>query len=339
MTEPLIVVEGNLRLPTLRALTDPSLNFGFEWSATRTRPVQTQTEYSLFAARFETAYVPALSLSDARSPYRAANLWAVFAKEEIPRAMLRLIQDPQARSADDDERADPIHLAVGAPAIARKHGFSKPVAAAIAAAGGVLIVWMLFGLEPGSTRNARPASAEHVAMRAQPDAVAPASAPAVLAAATASIPDQPANVEPISDVPTPPTTPLASAEPETRTVTDTATPPPEPAPIATMPKQSSPRLVAATATAARTHTGRVTTVLAPRAKPPAPIRAHAPDERVAKQDATRHARVTSVKTQAHRTSKTGAPLDPMTLYSMLQHSPTLDSNAAPSGRAAENGAR
>jgi hypothetical protein len=32
-------------------------------------------------------------------------------------------------------------------------------------------------------------------------------------------------------------------------------------------------------------------------------------------------------------------MDPTTLYSMLQHSPTLDSNAASYGRGAANGAR
>ncbi|BCQ23954.1 hypothetical protein NK8_21060 [Caballeronia sp. NK8] len=364
MTEPLIVVEGNLRLPTLRALTDPSLNFGLDWSPARTRPVQSPTEYALFAARFETAYVPALSLSDVHSPYRAASLWAVFAKEEIPRAMLNLIQDPQARSPADDTRADPIHLAVGAPAIARRHGFSKPVAAAIAAAGGVLIVWLLFGLEPGSTGNTRSAPAEQAKVRAQPDAVASASAP--VAVTTASIPNQPtfdmapiaASTEPYA---TPPAaTPIATASNQSdqvasiEPISDVSTSPAvtaattslDAAPIATAPRQSAQsqrRVVAASATATasaeRTHNGRVRAVLAPRANSAAPTRAHAPAERVAKHDATRHARVASGKPQARQTSKTVASLDPTTLYSMLQHSPTLDSNAGPSGRAAANGAR
>lgn len=54
MIEPLIVVEGNLRVPTVRLLTNPSLNFGFEWSPVGSRPAQSQSEISLFAGRFET---------------------------------------------------------------------------------------------------------------------------------------------------------------------------------------------------------------------------------------------------------------------------------------------
>ena len=116
MSEPLILVEGNLRLPTLRALTEPSLNFGFEWSPARSRPVQTPSEFALFAARLVTAYVPALSLSDIHSPYRATSLWGIFAKEDIPRAMLNLTQGSNAQDDADETRAEPVHLTVNAPA-------------------------------------------------------------------------------------------------------------------------------------------------------------------------------------------------------------------------------
>lgn len=333
MTEPLIVVEGNLRLPTLRALTDPSLNFGFEWSPARTRPVQSQSEFALFAARFVTAYVPALSLSDTRSPYRATSLWGVFAKEEIPRAMLRLMQGSHAPGADES-RADPIHLAVAAPADAPKqHRFSKPVMAAIAAACGVLIVWLLFDHEPASHGDTRPALAEETSVITQP--AEPASAVAVLTATVTPTPDQPAKVEQVSETPTP----SASAAPPNADAPaiEAAAPTAEAAPAPATPAKPRTRLIAAAQD--RKHDGRVKAVLAPRTKTAA-YRAHAADARVVKLEATRRARTTSVDKNriASRPSNNAVPMNPATLYSMLQHSPTLDSNAASSGGAAK-GAR
>ena len=166
MTEPLITVEGNLRLPTLLALTDPSLNFGSEWSPARSRPLRSQSEFALFAARLETAYVAALSLSDRTSPYRAVSLWGVFVKEEIPRSMLHLMQGVKMPGEADGMRADPVHLSVSAPAApgARKLFFSKPVATAIAVASAAVIVWLLFGYEPGK-RDDAPSAATREAAR------------------------------------------------------------------------------------------------------------------------------------------------------------------------------
>lgn len=108
MIEPLIVVEGNLRLPTVRLLTDPSLNFGFEWSPARSRPVQSQSEIALYAARFETAYVAAFRLSDTSSSYRPVSLWGVIPQEEVRRAVLTLMQAPPAPDKVEDTRIEPI---------------------------------------------------------------------------------------------------------------------------------------------------------------------------------------------------------------------------------------
>ncbi|BBU28158.1 hypothetical protein BTHE68_18920 [Burkholderia sp. THE68] len=343
MTEPLIVVEGNLRLPTLRALTDPLLNFGFEWSPIRSRPAQSQFEYALFAARLDTAYVPALALSDRRSPYRPASLWAVFARDHLPPAMLSLLAVPQTTTHADDFRAEPIHLEVGAPAAARRHGFSKPVATAIAAACGVLIVWLLFGLGPGSTRNTRPASAENIGTRAHPDAVAPAPAPTTLPAA-ASTPSALAKVEATPDLPAPPAATIASTKLRASKATDSGAIRLESVLGATAPKKSARRPVAVAAVGDRKPEGHIRTVHVPRAKP-APAHAHTAVERierfehVARHEVMPHARATSVQAQTRRTSKAATSMDPTALYQMLQHSPTLDSNAGPSGHAAENGAR
>ncbi|SAK70976.1 hypothetical protein AWB79_03883 [Caballeronia hypogeia] len=153
MTETLIAVEGNLRLPTLRPLTHPSLSFGQQWLPARARPVRSQTEIELFGARLETGYVAALSLSDTDSPYSAVSLWGVFVKEEMSHGMLSLREVLKRPAADP--LVEPIHLAVAAPVAAgtRKSFFSKPVAAAISIASAGFILWMIFGTEPGSSRK------------------------------------------------------------------------------------------------------------------------------------------------------------------------------------------
>ncbi|AQG99403.1 hypothetical protein A9R05_11640 [Burkholderia sp. KK1] len=219
MTEDLIVVEGYLRLPTQRALTDPCLNYGSEWSSAATRPVQSRSEVPLFAARFETAYVAALSLSDTTSPYRATSLWGVYAKEYVPRAMLHLMQGEQTPNdagidhvdrvepvgpVEPVEPVQPVHLNVVAPAVqvAAKRYFSKPVMALTAVACAALITWLLFEYKPGASDNSSAATTAEVGTHSlQADANArrdlPASEPAVIAAV------EPAPVKTTQTAPTP----------------------------------------------------------------------------------------------------------------------------------------
>ncbi|WP_235516494.1 hypothetical protein [Caballeronia cordobensis] len=210
-------MEGYLRLPTQRALTDPSLNYGSEWSSAATRPVQSRSEVPLFAARFETAYVAALSLSDTTSPYRATSLWGVYAKEYVPRAMLHLMQGEQTPNAAAIDHADrvepvgpvepvePVHLNVVAPAaqVAAKRYFSKPVMALTAVACAALITWLLFEYKPGASDNSSAATTAEVGTQSlQADANArpdlPASEPAVIAAV------EPAPVKTTQTATTPP---------------------------------------------------------------------------------------------------------------------------------------
>lgn len=318
MSEPLILVEGNLRLPTLRALTEPSLNFGFEWSPARSRPVQTPSEFALFAARFVTAYVPALSLSDIHSPYRATSLWGIFAKEEIPRAMLRLTQGSNAQDDADETRAEPVHLTVNAPAHARGHGFGKLVVGAIAAACGVLIIWMLFAPPPVSRSVTQAAPAEETATRTQPE--------------------QAARVEQEPETPMPPAVAAPpSVDSHTFETVDSAATKTEAAYTAPAPEEAPVHVVAPAED--RKHIARVKAVLTPHTKRAAHV-AQATSERVVKPAPPRRVRAASAeKIESGPSSKASLSMDPATLSSMLQHSPTLDSNAASSGRGAVNGAR
>ncbi|SAK70177.1 hypothetical protein AWB76_04324 [Caballeronia temeraria] len=385
MSEPLIVVEGNLRLPALRALTDPSLNFGCEWSPARTRPVQTKSEFALFAARFLTAYVPALGLSEVGSPYRAASLWGVFAKEDTPRSMLHLMQGLDASANAGEAQPDPIHLAVGAVAGTPKFRFSKPVATAIAAACGLLIVWLLFGHETAPQDDAHVAPAAKIAVAAQPAEVEPVQTPVNAAAATT--PDEQPKLAPASaalakaDADGPvirnpeagPVAPaaMASAEPKhvdrvpavsaaqtkpaaerahasrERVVKKDNTRRAQTAPVEKIAKQKPASRTRATADESiaslpakqkskpRTHVAPVDTIA--RRVQPAPVE-HVADQLV-KRETVRRTRVTPADTIASRPSNASLSMDPTTLYSMLQHSPTLDSNAASSGGGAAKGAR
>ncbi|WP_321800205.1 hypothetical protein [Caballeronia sp. J97] len=386
MSEPLIVVEGNLRLPTLHALTDPSLNYGFQWLPAPTRPVQSRSEFALFAARFVTAYVPAVGLSDVDSPYRTASLWGVFAKEEIPRAMLHLTQGLHAKVDADGARPDPIHLSVGTPAAARKIRFSKPVVTAIAAASSVFIVWLLFRQGPASQDGTSAALPEQISQRAQPGENA--SVPAVstttvepapnrpeqtsVAGTTtvptstiASAPYQPVEVKqepaavtapaPASTIASTPhrrakfeqtsamkTTPRKSAKPthlasgalHGATTSASALPEARHARVATAP--AKPVRLSVVATAERKHDTHVRTAPMPHTEA-VPDRAHVAIEPAVRPRAIRHVRAKPVETIARAPSKPSVSMDPATLYQMLQHSPTLDSNAASSGGAA-NGA-
>ncbi|SAK77134.1 hypothetical protein AWB78_03473 [Caballeronia calidae] len=353
MTEPLIVVEGNLRLPTLRALTDPSLNFGFEWSPAHTRPVQSRSEFPLLAARFQTAYVPALGLSDRRSPYRAMSLWGLFAKEDMPRAMLNLTQAPQpADGADGAPAAERIHLSVGRPAVpgASQHRFSKPVATAIAAACAAVIVWLLFGHEPGSQRSA---PADELGTRTQPDTVTQSAGPAP--ANTYGV-SQTAEAEPVivartSPAAPPAASPLANTAPNaaafiapaasrtdsdhvtTRNETANATPHAHTGHVtprtgashaATKPRKSGERYIAVAAD--RGHATRARFAPAPKKRAIAQ-RTYAVDARIAMHDTEHHAHATSVAMRENRPAMPSTSMDPVSLYAILQHSPTLDSNA------------
>jgi hypothetical protein len=288
MTEDLIVVEGNLRLPTLRALTDPSLQFGREWSPVQTRPVQSDSERALCAARFQTAYVPAFALPGANASYGGASIWGVFGELEIPRAMLRLKEGVTIPKNGGVDRAAPIHLNVVKPALDRAHTryVGKPAAAAIAVACTVLIAWFLFAHEPHAPGNA---PVTHVAVQAlEPEAKAPPVLPESAAAAVIAIPTV------IAEAQQPPAS--------THTIADT---PP------------------------RKGNGRVRTVLTSHAQPGASRASSASSagKRVAKRDTKTRVRAISARTRGGPASAVARSMKPAALYAMLQHSPTLDSNA------------
>ncbi|MDR5820726.1 hypothetical protein [Caballeronia sp. LZ043] len=292
MSEPLIVVEGELRLPTVRPLPDPALDFGVAWTLARARPVQSPFEIALYAARFKTAYLPAFRLSDSTSRYRAVSLWSVFAHGELPRAILDLLDSQRARARAEEAPVDPLRLSapIHAGLGAARRGMSRAAQILTGVAisvGALLLLWFLFGNEPAAP-GAMPAVPLAEAARfgptekpSTPSALAPPAAvePAVAAPARAIEPEAPADVS----RPTPQE------------------------PVAAVPGRTTVAPEADRARAVKVKRSRLERTDAPR------------------------------KTARVKPARPGA-MNVHSLYALLQHSPTLDSNApAPDARDAGEG--
>ncbi|WP_244815464.1 hypothetical protein [Caballeronia sp. Lep1P3] len=312
MTEPLIAIEGTLRLPPVRALADPSVTFGREWSPMTTRPTVSQSEFAIAAARLHTAYVDAARLSRTASSYRAASLWSAFSEGQIRQRMLQLMQagESSGEASPRDDIAAPIPLAVDAPSPAQEDEpgiVYKALRTAIAIGCAAVIVWLLFGhdLRP---LNDDPAAALSTADRAGSAGLsqsaaqsAPHAAP-LLVAASADI--APA-VESNTGVAASATNLKTGAQPEA-----SAKKPDASAEHARAPGR--PARLASTGP----HRKRTSPASAPRRNAAGGHKPHAAPTQKSHADA-----------QA-RSQASGA-MNVAALYAILQHSPTLDSNAAP----------
>jgi hypothetical protein len=206
MTDPLIVVEGTLRLPSLRPLADRPLAFGQEWLLAGSRPLLSKSEFSLYAARLFTEYVKAFALSDMRSPYRAASIWGVMT-ERLPNRMTEhklepAMPSPAASNASGGSGQaapqDTIKLNVKPPvAVAGAQGSRFPAMAktAIAVACAALVAWLMLGHDERT--GDEPATAAKDTDTTRPSArKAPASAPVPKAAQSSS-----ASAVPVAAVP------------------------------------------------------------------------------------------------------------------------------------------
>jgi hypothetical protein len=160
MNAPMVVVQGDLLLPTLFPLAGmPNAIYGEEWTLTGTRPRLTEYEIPFYAARFLTAYVSALSLRNDRFPYTPASLWGKFKRNDevnhsaqgvdVPPIVVDAV--PQAVepapfafepfTAPDDRHAK-------APAANNDH-HKQLAGGAIALACAAFIAWALFGTKIG----------------------------------------------------------------------------------------------------------------------------------------------------------------------------------------------
>ena len=160
MNAPMVVVQGDLLLPTLFPLAGmPNAVYGEEWTLTGTRPALTEYEIPFYAARFLTAYVSPLSLRNDRFPYTPASLWGKFKRnDEFNHAELGVAVPPAPVNVAP-QTAEPAPFAfepftapddrhVKAPAANSDH-HKQLAGGAIALACAALIAWALFGTKIG----------------------------------------------------------------------------------------------------------------------------------------------------------------------------------------------
>ena len=160
MNAPMVVVQGDLLLPTLFPLASmPNAVYGEEWTLTGTRPCLTEYEIPFYAARFLTAYVSALSLRNDRFPYTPASLWGKFKRnDEINQAaqgvdVSPIVIDAAPQAVEPapfafEPFAAPDDRHVKAPAANNDH-HKQLAGGAIALACAAFIAWALFGTKIG----------------------------------------------------------------------------------------------------------------------------------------------------------------------------------------------
>jgi hypothetical protein len=160
MNAPMVVVQGDLLLPTLFPLAGmPNAVYGEEWTLTRARPALTEYEIPFYAARFLTAYISPLSLRDERFPYTPASLWGKFKRNDtvnhaevgvgvgIPPVTENAASPEPAPFAFEPFTA-PDDRHVKAPASNNDHR-KQLAGGAIALACAAFIAWALFGTKIG----------------------------------------------------------------------------------------------------------------------------------------------------------------------------------------------
>src|SRR5471030_851024 len=160
MNAPMVVVQGDLLLPTLFPLASmPNAVYGEEWTLTGTRPALTEYEIPFYAARFLTAYISALSLRNDRFPYTPASLWGKFKRNDEVNHAEQGVEVPPVSVNAAPQAAEPAPFAfepftapddrhVKAPPA--NHDHRKQLAGgAIALACAAFIAWALFGTKIG----------------------------------------------------------------------------------------------------------------------------------------------------------------------------------------------
>lgn len=160
MNAPMVVVQGDLLLPTLFPLASmPNAVYGEQWTLTGTRPALTEYEIPFYAARFLTAYISPLSLRNDRFPYTPASLWGKFKRSDELNHAGQGFSVPPIPVNEPPQAVEPVPFAfepftasddrhVKAPAANNDH--HKQIAGgAIALACAAFIAWALFGTKIG----------------------------------------------------------------------------------------------------------------------------------------------------------------------------------------------
>lgn len=195
MNAPLIVVQGDLLVPTLFPLAAmPYATYGEEWTLYGSRPALTEYEIPFYAARFITAYISAMDRRNDRFPYTPASLWGKFRRND---ELTQTAQDNAAVTHDpvsvEPDVATPAPFAFETFSAPEKHpppvtppgDRRKQVAGgAIALACAAFIAWAMFG--PKSGHRVEPESTQAVQPQLAANTAKPVDRAAASAASTAN---------------------------------------------------------------------------------------------------------------------------------------------------------
>lgn len=153
MTAPLITVRGDLLLPSLNPMANQFAMFGREWTLTAPRPALNVYEIAVYAAYCLTGYVDASTRPVLPLRYQPVSFWGQFARIREPAAPITapLASPPVAASSETDEPAfsvHPAHIPRTVPASGNGRMF---LGGGIALGSVALIGWML--LSPARTNK------------------------------------------------------------------------------------------------------------------------------------------------------------------------------------------
>ena len=158
MNAPLVVVQGDLLLPTSYPLAGmPNAVYGEEWTLKSARPALTEYEIPFYAARLLTAYISPLSIRNERFPYTPASLWGKFRRNDEPLQSAANIS-PVTNDATPQAAAPAPFVFEPFTAPDDRHVNRQPdhrdrrkqlAGGAIALACAAFIAWALFGTKIG----------------------------------------------------------------------------------------------------------------------------------------------------------------------------------------------
>jgi hypothetical protein len=155
MNAPLIVVHGDLLLPTIYPLAGtPLASYGEEWTLTLARPALNEFEIPFYAARFLTAYLSPHFRND-RFPYTPVSLWGKFKRNDElqqPVPPSPPVEEPPAIAPPPfafEPFTAPDDMRVKMPPPSAHDGRKQLAGGAIALACAAFIAWALFGTKIG----------------------------------------------------------------------------------------------------------------------------------------------------------------------------------------------
>jgi hypothetical protein len=183
MNAPMIVVQGDLLLPSLNPLGNQSVTFGRDWLPSCARPALSEYEIPFYAARLFTRYVSAVAFREDPFPYTPANLWGKFTRTQLDTREPQAAHFPATAEPAPPAFEPSTARAARRPAQPAKPGGRRLIAGgAIALACAAFIAWLMFGQGHAPEHQSRDEFAQPRIAQVSPSATA--AKPAVASVVT-----------------------------------------------------------------------------------------------------------------------------------------------------------